>query len=175
MFTNPEQNINYLHLREGNRVADLGAGIGAYAVAAARKVGESGKVYAVEVQKDLVSKIKNTAKDANLDNVEVLWGDIEDMGGSKIGDRIVDAVILSNILFQVEDKEGLLAETNRILKSGGKILVVEWSESFSGLGPQPEFVVSKTKAKQLLGSAGFAIEKEFDAGEHHYGLVYTKV
>ncbi|MFC1614966.1 class I SAM-dependent methyltransferase [Patescibacteria group bacterium] len=175
MFTNPEQNINYLSLKDGDRVADLGAGIGAYALASARKVGKSGKVYAVEVQKDLVSKVKHNASDAKLDNVEVLWGDIEEIGGSKIGDNIVDAVILSNILFQVEDKEGLLAETNRILKSGGKILVVEWSESFLGLGPQPEYVVSKIDAKQIIGGAGFALEKEFDAGEHHYGLIFTKI
>ncbi|MFC1720811.1 methyltransferase domain-containing protein [Patescibacteria group bacterium] len=175
MFTDPEQNINHLHLREGYQVADLGAGIGAYSFAAARKIGKSGKVYAVEVQKDLVSKIRNGALGAKLENVEVLWGDVEEKGGSKIADNVVDAVIISNILFQTEDKDGLLAETNRILKSGGKILVVEWSESFSGLGPQPEHVVQKAKAKHLFGGAGFALEEEFDAGEHHYGFVFTKV
>jgi len=175
MFTNPEQNINYLSLKDGDRVADLGAGIGAYSLASARKIGSRGKVYAVEVQKDLISKIKNTASDAKLENIEVLWGDIEEIGGTNIGDSIVDDVIISNVLFQTEDKEGLLAEANRILKSGGKILVVEWSESFTGLGPQPEYVVSKVEAKRLFGGAGFALEKEFDAGEHHYGLVYTKV
>jgi len=175
MFTDPEQNINYLYLKEGDRVADLGAGMGAYALASARKIGKSGKVYAVEVQKEFVSKIKHTASDAKLDNVEVLWGDIEEVGGTNIGDTVVDAVIISNVLFQTEDKEGLLAETNRILKSGGKILVVEWSESFSGLGPRPDDVVSKSEAKRLFGGAGFALDKEFDAGEHHYGLVYMKV
>jgi len=175
MFTNPEQNIKHLYLRESYRVADLGAGIGAYSIIAAKKVGESGRVYAVEVQKELISKIKNNAKEAGLENIEIIWGDIEELNGTKIADDIIDAVIISNVLFQTEDKKGLLAETNRILKSGGKILVVEWSDSFSGLGPAQESVFSKTDAKNLFGGAGFALDEEFDAGEHHYGLVYTKV
>ncbi len=174
-FTNPEQNINYLHLREGMQVADLGAGTGAYTIASAQRVDEFGKVYAVEVQKEFISKIKNMALQAGLENVEVIWGDIEELGGTKIADNMIDAVILSNVLFQVEDKDGLVAETKRILKSGGKVLVVDWQESFSGLGPQPENIVSKMEAKKIFGSAGLAFEKEFDAGDNHYGLIYVKV
>lgn len=60
-FTDPQNNIDQFDLDSGMRVADLGAGSGAYSVAAAKKVGGDGRVYAVEVQKDLLEKIHNLA------------------------------------------------------------------------------------------------------------------
>jgi len=173
-FSDPQKNIEQFYLREGMRVADLGAGMGAYSIAAAKKVGDKGKVYAVEVQKDFLQKIKNEAKAQGVDNVEVLWGDIEELGGTKIGDGAVDAVILSNVLFQVEDEKGLLSEAKRILTSGGSMLVVDWADSFGGLGPKPDAVIPPSKMKSMLGEAGFAFDRDIETGEHHYGFVVTK-
>src|ERR1035437_7784661 len=104
MFADPIKNLRAFGLREDMIVADLGAGTGFYSVAAAEMV-PRGKVYAVEVQKDFLHKIKDKISDAHLGNVETLWGDVEKIGGTKIKDGIVDAVIASNILFQVEDKD----------------------------------------------------------------------
>lgn len=171
-FSDPKKNIEQFHLGEGMKVADLGAGAGAYSFAAAKKVGDIGIVYAVEVQKELLQKIKNGAQTDGLGIVEVLWGDIEEVGGTKIGDNSIDAVILANILFQVEDKKGTLTETKRILRSGGKILVVDWSDSYGGLGPQESDIVPVNKMKHLFGDEGFVFDREIQAGEHHYGLVF---
>ena len=108
MFTNPEQNILHLGLTEGMRVADFGAGTGFYSKACSPKVGYSGKVYAIEVQKDLVKKLESEIKQWGFSNIECIWGDIERRGGTKIADRSMDAVIISNVLFQAEDKLGLI-------------------------------------------------------------------
>jgi len=174
MFSDPEKNIGQLFLREGMSVADLGAGSGAYTFAAAKKVGDKGRVYAVEVQKDMVAKVKNEAVRLGLGNVEALWGDIEELGGSKLAENSVDAVIVANVFFQVEDKNGLLAEAKRVLRPGGKVFFVDWADSFGGLGPHKDEVVTQSEAKKILGDAGLAHEKDFDAGEHHYGMIFTK-
>ncbi len=174
-MTDPQKNIEQFYLREGMNVADLGAGMGIYSIAAAKKVGDKGKVYAVEVQKDFLQKIKNEAKSQGVDNIEVLWGDIEEIGGTKIADSSVDAVILSNVLFQVGDAKGLLGEAKRILSSGGSVLVVDWSDSFGGLGPQPDAVIPPSKMKSMLGEAGFVYDRDIETGEHHYGFVATKM
>jgi len=173
-FSDPQKNIEQFYLREGMRVADLGAGMGAYSIAAAKKVGDNGRVYAVEVQKDFLQKIKNEAKAQGVDNVEVLWGDIEELGGTKIGDGAVDAVILSNVLFQVEDGKGLLSEAKRILTSGGSMLVVDWADSFGNLGPRQRDVLTRDSALELGDKAGLVLRSEFDAGNHHYGLIFEK-
>jgi precorrin-6B methylase 2 len=58
MFSNPQKIIAQLDLQSGSRVADVGAGSGAYALAAAKAVGEHGKIFAVEVQKELLSRLE---------------------------------------------------------------------------------------------------------------------
>ncbi len=171
MFSDPVKNLKTLALRESDIVADLGAGTGFYSVAAG-KIVSSGKVYAVELQKDFIATIKHKAKEAHLSNVECFWGNIEKIGGTKIKDGVVDVVIASNILFQVEDKIIFIEEVKRILKRGGRVLLVDWADS-SGLGLlQP---VPKTKAREMFEKKGFVFERDIDAGAHHYGMILHKI
>lgn len=173
-FTKPEDNIAALGIYEGMIVADLGAGTGAYTIPLAERVGETGRVYAVEVQKEFLTNIKNAADARGFKNVEVLWGDIERVGGTKIKDGAVDAVVISNVLFLAEDKDGLLREASRILKTGGKLLLIDWGDSFNNLGPSPAMVVTKDEARALCEGAGFVFKNEVPVGEHFYGLLMLR-
>lgn len=173
-FTNPIENINELGVYDGMTVADLGAGTGTYTVLLSERVGETGRVYAVEVQKDFLTNIKDAAGERGLKNIEVIWGDIERLGGTKIKDASVDAAVISNVLFQAEDKAGLLLEAKRILKTGGKLLLIDWKGSFKNLGPTEEMVVSPDDARALCEREGFVLKKEIPAGEHHYGFIMLK-
>ena len=173
MFTKPEQNILYLGLKEGMRVADFGAGSGFYSKIASERVGYTGKVYAVEVQKDLVKKLEADIKTWGITNVECIWGDIEKLGGTKIADRSMDAVIVSNVLFQAEDKLGLIDEVKRVLKNGGKVLLIDWSGSFGGMGPIQEHIIPESKAKELFEKRGFKFEQNISTSPHHYGIIFT--
>lgn len=161
-----------LGLRENDVVADLGAGTGHYSLAAGALV-SNGKVYAVELQKDFIETIKVKVRDARLSNVEILWGNVEKIGGTKIGSDVADAVIASNILFQVEDKENFILEIKRILKPAGRVLLIDWSEA-SIMGAGSAKIISKTKALEMFQKKGFILEREIDAGEHHYGMILRK-
>lgn len=174
MFSDPEKNIAQFFLKDGMIVADFGAGTGAYAVAAAKRVGERGRVYAIDVQKELLPSVKTAAAKAGLSNIEILWGDIEELYGTKMADKSADAAIISNVLFQSGNKSGLLNEAGRILKGGGMLLLVDWVDSFGGLGPHSDHVIKKNDARRMLEDAGFAYERDIDAGEHHYGMVFRK-
>jgi len=176
MFSDPEKIVDQLGLEESTTAiaADLGAGSGAYTIALAKRLKDSGKVYAVEVQKDLVARLKNLAINQGLSNVEVVWGDIERQGATKLADRSVDLVTIANTVFQVEDKEGMVGEVKRILKPGGRVLVVDWTSSFGGLGPEQSAVVSAKDAQDLFERGGFSFEKNIDAGANHYGLFMRK-
>lgn len=174
-FANPAQNILAAGVQAGMKVGDFGAGSGAYTLGCARTVGKVGKVYAVDVQKDLLTRIKNDATKEKLDNIEIIWGDFEMSGGSRVGDALLDRVFLSNTLFQLENKIGALHEIRRVLKPGGKLVVIDWSDSFNGMGPEESAVVTKTEAIKLVQASGFAVASEFNAGAHHYGLLCTPV
>jgi ubiquinone/menaquinone biosynthesis C-methylase UbiE len=170
MFTDPVKNLKTLGLREDDVVADLGAGTGFYSVAAGALV-PKGKVYAVELQKDFLDKIKYKIKEAHLNNVECLWGNVEKLGGTKIGDKIADAVIVSNVLFQVEDKENFIEEVKRILKIQGKVLLIDWSLTSIMRGMA---IIPKDKAREMFEKKGFAWVRDIDAGSHHYGMILRK-
>lgn len=170
MFADPIKNLKAFNLREDNIVADLGAGTGFYSIAAGHIV-QKGKVYAVEIQKDFLETIKNKVKEAHLGNVEIIWGNVEKIGGTKIGDNVVDAVIASNILFQLEDKEKFVEEIKRILKPKGRVLLIDWSES-SIMGAKT--VIPKDKARLMFEKKDFILEREINAGEHHYGMILIR-
>ncbi|MEK7147518.1 MAG: methyltransferase domain-containing protein [Patescibacteria group bacterium] len=174
MFTDPEKNLEQFDLQKGMRVADFGAGSGFYAFTAARLVGDKGKVFAVDIQKDLLTRLKKEAATKKLLNIEIVWGDLEKEGGAKLKDGSVDRAIVSNLLFQIEKKECLVREAARVLKPNGKVLVIDWTDSFGGLGPEPRAVFDKETARALFENDGFSLERTIDAGAHHYGLIFAK-
>ena len=117
-FADPKKNIEYLHLKSDSVVADLGTGSGHYAFALGEKIkamggGGHGIVYAIEVQKSLLDRVKQEADRRGLGNVSVIWGDVDVLGGTKLADNICDALVVSNVLFQSESREAFLKEANR--------------------------------------------------------------
>jgi ubiquinone/menaquinone biosynthesis C-methylase UbiE len=172
-FSNPQNNVLQLGLREGMKVGDLGSGSGHYAAAAAAIVGTQGKVYAVDIQEDLLKHVKDHAESKGHRNVETVWGNFEKLGGTRLRDDSLDAVILSNTLFQLEHREGAIAEIKRILKPEGKLMVIDWAGAYGGMGPLPHRVVSERDAEELFITAGFHKVKDFRAGPHHYSIVFT--
>lgn len=171
MFSDPEKNVDHVSIEDGMHVADFGAGSGYYTFAAARKVGSRGRVYAIEVQRELLEKLSRGAAAAHLNNVQVIWGNIEKIGGTQLRDAIVDRALVSNVLFQVEHKDNLCLEIKRILKPNGKVLVIDWG-SHSSIGPKALF--PEIAAQALFEKHGFVRESGFAAGDHHYGLIFKK-
>ncbi len=153
------------------KVGDFGAGTGHYARAAAHLVGPSGRVYAVDVQEDILKHLKLNTHDSHQSIIETVWGDIERLGGTHLKDALLDVIILGNVLFQMDNRPGLVSEIKRVLKPGGSLAIIDWSGSFGGLGPKDEFVVSAEAAEALFATAGFTKIKSFPAGAHHYGLL----
>ncbi len=174
MFSDPEKNIAQLGLSSGCQVADFGSGSGFYSLAAAKAVSPGGQVFAVDIQKDLLQKLKTGAEQNRLRNINIVWGDLEHLGGTKLRENSVDVVIAANIFFQIQNKDGLCLEARRILRPLGRVLVVDWSGSFGGLGPLEADVVSKDKMINLFQDHGFKLDKEIPAGAEHYGLIFRK-
>ena len=98
------------------KVGDFGAGSGHYARAAAASVGSSGRVYAVDVQENVLKHLKLNTSLAHRGTIETVWGDVERLGGTHLRDASLDAVILANTLFQLDNHFGLLGEIRRCRK-----------------------------------------------------------
>ncbi len=174
MFSSPAYNIEQFDLQSGSRVADFGAGSGFYTLVLAKAIGDRGKVYAIEVQKNILETLRGEAVKRGLRNIEFIWGNIEKIGGSRLKENFLDAVVIANVFFQSADKKKIVAEAVRILKPGGKVLVIDWTDSYGGLGPSEESVVSELEIKNLFESAGCVFRKQISAGDHHFGIILVK-
>ena len=174
-FVVPEVVSTHFHIKDGDLVADFGAGSGFFLKILSKTVGPEGRVYACEIQKQLVEKIGDFIRLNNLSNVKPLWCDLEEVNGIKLNNDSLDAGLLVNTLFQFEQKALAIKEIKRVIRKGGVLHVIDWSESFAGLGPRPQDVITKDDAIALFEEQGLMLEREYPAGDHHYGFTVRKL
>ena len=170
-FINPIEVLGQLELNPTMKAADFGCGSGGWVLPLAKLLNE-GWVYAIDILEEPLSALSSKAQQQKLSNIETLRADIEASNGVKLGDQSCDLVLLTNILFQTEDKQKVLNEAKRIIKNNGKILVVDWKPG-STLGPK-EGRVSLEEITKLAEPLNLKIAKEFSAGQYHWGLILEK-
>lgn len=169
-FLNPSQTLNSLSFLEDNFMAiDIGCGSGGWTIPLS-KILENGKVYAIDIQGEPISALQGKLEHNNIRNVETMLANIEK--GVKIPNNTFNFAILSNVLFQVDNKETALNETKRILKPDGRILIIDWKK-LSNVGPK-EHAISREEMKELAQKNGFTLENDFDLGKYHWGLIFKK-
>lgn len=168
-FLTPDHMVERLSLREGARVADIGSGSGAYLESLLRSVGDEGTVYAIDIHKELLDTTKESLLRKGFMNLDTIWADIEE--GVYLDSYSLDAVVMSNVLFMIEDKKRALKEVKRIVIPNGLVLVVDWSKSHGGIGPHRDHVFSESKAEDLFISSGFSIVARLPAGDFHYAFL----
>ncbi len=182
-FLNPDRVVVDIGVRDGMCVADFGCGSGAFSLASARVVGPHGEVWAIDADRQMLSRLVSMARAENLENrLHILTRDVEKREGSGLPDDFVDIVIAANILFSTDDKEMLAKEVYRVLKGEingafgyvGKVLLIDWEDSFNGVGPPHECIVNKHDAREIFERAGFSFVQDVPAGSHHWGMIMRK-
>ncbi|MDQ1282001.1 MAG: hypothetical protein QG630_352 [Patescibacteria group bacterium] len=169
MFVSPVQIIESLALRKGDTVADFGCGSGAYVFAASKIVGDRGRVYAVDIHRDILEKINREADKMNIINIDTLLTNVEEK--VQIENLSCDVVIISNILAEIKDIDKVLEEVKRILKPDGYLLIVDWKDSDHALSQKRGHVIPEEKITAILAKNHFSIKKHFPAGNFHYAFI----
>jgi ubiquinone/menaquinone biosynthesis C-methylase UbiE len=168
-FLTPEHLVRELYLKPGDRAADIGCGTGVYTIALAGEVGSMGQVYAVDIHREALHTLAGTLDKRGILNVDMLWADAEK--GIPIDAYSLDAVVLSNVLFQLENIDAVLSHIAKLIKPEGQLLVVEWSDSHGGVGPHMNDVVKEEQAERLVQAHGFRLLKRLPAGGYHYAFI----
>lgn len=165
---------NVLQIKPGDIVGDLGAGGGLFLLQAARLVGNLGQVYAVDVVKGILSELESKARLSGLNNIKTIWSNLEIVGAAKIKDESLDSAILINVLHQSKKHYEILAEAGRLLKNGGKLLVIDWADNNLSFGPPKDRLADPTQIINYGQQLDMELLQQFKAGPYHFGLLFSK-
>ncbi|MFH1671698.1 MAG: class I SAM-dependent methyltransferase [Candidatus Portnoybacteria bacterium] len=168
-FLNPTDVLKNLKLKEDMKAADFGSGSGGWVFPLAKKL-EIGKIYAIDIQEEPLSALRAKANLFKIENVETMQADIEK--GTNLLEESLDLVLITNLLFEVQDKEAVLKEAKRVLKEKGRILIVDWAKD-NPLTKEIERI-SEKEIKDIAKKLQLKTEKEFTAGLYHFCLVLVK-
>lgn len=173
-FLNPPKIIESLGIiKEGMKIADFGCGHGYFTIPLARKVGNYGKIYAIDVLPESLEAVNSRTKIEGIQNVETKRGNLEKEGGSTLENESCDIVLMANLLFQTEDDQKVIQEARRILKPNGKIVFIDWRQD-APLGPIGKRMKPGNSIK-LFQNENFSFEKKFFTDNYHYGLMFVKM
>lgn len=150
-FQPPDKLIQRSGIKEGMRVLDLGCGSGAFTTFVARAVGAKGKVYALDIQSDMLKQLENKlSKPENRDikNVKLIESSAYEL---PFDDNFLDVVYMVTVLPEIPDRNKALQQVKRVLKPGGFLAVTEWF-------PDPDYPWKSTTIK-LGREAGFVLDE----------------
>jgi ubiquinone/menaquinone biosynthesis C-methylase UbiE len=119
-FRKPAEMIETIGINQGDYILDFGCGIGSYSIPAAKQVGDSGRVYALDVHPVAIERVQKRVKKENLTNVETIQSGLE----TGLKDESLDHILLLDVYTWIPNKRPLLKELHRVLKSSGKMSVL---------------------------------------------------
>lgn len=175
-FFDPELLFDKAGITAGMTVADFGCGRDATIVKAlAQRVGEHGRIYALDIVKDVLYALVEQMKLAHIKNVQVVWTDLEVYGAARgILDETLDAGLLLTTLFYSRSRLAMMKECARMLKHAANLLVMDWKPETQRFGPPLEHRASAVETKKIGGEVGLVLVEEFVVSEYHWGLLFKK-
>jgi ubiquinone/menaquinone biosynthesis C-methylase UbiE len=172
-FLNPEEAIKQLNIVKGMQIADFGCGAGYFVIPAAKIVGDEGKAYALDVLDSALESVRSRARIEGLFNIVSRRCNLEVLMSSQIDNNSLDLVLLSNILFQSDDKNGIIKEAVRILKKEGRLAIIDWLPG-QFLGPSKDLIVPIENIKKMAEDNNLKFDKNIQIDNYHWGMIFVK-
>lgn len=174
-FLDPAKILFGSGLSAGQIFADFGAGSGFYSLAAGKLVGERGMVYSADILDTALDHIAAEGRLKGLRNIKPLHCDLEQSGAcALVPTGTVDLVLFANIVHQIQNRKNLFEEAYRLLRTGGKLLVIDWNDQPSPIGPPALERVALAEISKLAIQTAFKPAGNVSADQYHYGLMFVK-
>lgn len=170
-YISPGKILVALGLKRGMMAADLGCGYGTFAIAAARIVGKSGKVYAIDIDPKMLRVVRKTAREKHLKNVIPILADISAVKKEREPHLRVDFALLANIIHGTNNKVRLLQATADMLRLDGVVAMLNWKVEKTPRGPPMRMRPTMEETVRWLNEAGYVSPAVVDAPPYHYAVV----
>jgi ubiquinone/menaquinone biosynthesis C-methylase UbiE len=168
----PDQVIAALGLRAGETLADIGAGSGYFSFRFARALGNSGRVYAVDISPDMILYMNRRIRDLKLNNVVTVLSAPDD---PLLPDGTVDRFFICNTWHHIENKAKYLGLMKKMLKPGGQVVIVDYKKKELPVGPPVEMKLERREVVQQLEANGFKLAREHTFLPYQYFLVFIPI
>jgi ubiquinone/menaquinone biosynthesis C-methylase UbiE len=170
-WQNPRSTLLDAGLRPSITLVDIGCGDGFFALPAARIVGETGKVYAFDEDRDAIDRLKRKATIEGIKNLEAKIGKAED---TVLCEECADIVFFGIVLHGFKDPAKVLEKSKIMLKPNGRLVDVDWKKISMEVGPPLQTRFSEEEAARLIESVGFKIQTIRESAPYHYMIIATK-
>ncbi len=169
-YQKPHEVITALDLKPGEVIADLGAGSGYFTFRLARHVGDTGRVYAVDVSPDMILHLNRRIRELGSKNIVSILAAPDD---PLLADGAIDRFFICDTWHHIGDHPKYLALLKKMLKPGGQVVMVDFKKAKTPVGPPLEMRIDRDDLVREMETNGFRLAAEHTFLPHQYFLVFT--
>jgi ubiquinone/menaquinone biosynthesis C-methylase UbiE len=167
----PEKAIAALEIPKGGTVADIGAGVGYYSWRLAEVVGPSGRIYANDIQPEMIRLLKQNIKAKSISNVIPVLGTVDD---PKLPKNAIDLALLVDVYHEFSEPQKMLDRIRESLKPGGRLVLLEYRKEDPKVPIRPEHKMSVADVKAEVEPEGFELDKVIETLPWQHIIVFRR-
>lgn len=168
-----EKFFKALDLKRDTVLLDVACGVGKYSNAASEIIGKEGLIYAIDLWEEGINALRQAIAEKDIKNIRPVLGDVSKH--IPLVDRSIDVVLMATVLhdlIEVNAEKGTLNEVRRVLKAGGRLVIIEFKKIEGPPGPPVAIRLSPEETDKLVSEYGFKQEKVIDVGQYNYLSVF---
>ncbi|MEQ1908914.1 MAG: class I SAM-dependent methyltransferase [Vicinamibacterales bacterium] len=167
----PDVALDAIKLVVGSTVADVGAGSGYMTVRMAKRVGPTGKVYANDIQPQMLSMLRQRLDKEKIANVELVLGGYDD---PKLPANTIDLILMVDVYHEFSEPQKMLRRMRDSLKTGARLVLFEYRKEDPSIPIRPDHKMSVAEAKMEVEAEGFTLSSVDERLPRQHILVFTK-
>jgi ubiquinone/menaquinone biosynthesis C-methylase UbiE len=165
----PDKALDAIGIRPGMTVADVGAGTGYMSLRMARRVGPNGKVYANDLQPEMLTRLRARAQREKLSNVETVLGAEAD---PKLPAGKIDLILLVDVYHEFGQPQVMLQKMRESLKPDGRLVLLEYRKEDPKVPIRPEHKMSVTEVKTEVEAEGFELDQVIEVLPRQHIIIF---
>jgi ubiquinone/menaquinone biosynthesis C-methylase UbiE len=168
---NPDGALDAIGFKSGMVVADVGAGTGYMSLKMAKRVGPSGKVYAEDVQPEMLRRLRANAEAAKLTNIQTVLGGEAD---PKLPPNTLDLILLVDVYHEFSQPQRMLRKMREELKPDGRLVLIEYRKEDPSIPIRAEHKMSVQEVKLEVEAEGFHLDQVLETLPRQHIIILTK-
>jgi ubiquinone/menaquinone biosynthesis C-methylase UbiE len=167
----PDVALDAIKLVVGSTVADVGAGSGYMTIKMAKRVSATGKVYANDIQPQMLSMLRQRLDREKIPNVELVLGSLDD---PRLPANTIDLILMVDVYHEFSEPQKMLRRMHESLKPGGRLVLLEYRKEDPSIPIRPDHKMSVAEAKMEVEAEGFTLASTDERLPRQHILVFTR-